>query len=59
MFSQRGLTVIPVFWIRISLTPPRTFICDQILPDRCRHERTEFQWERWISKAHRASNPET
>jgi hypothetical protein len=28
MFSQRGMTVIPVFWIRILLTPLRTFICD-------------------------------
>src|SRR5438445_200517 len=26
MFRQRGMTVIPVFWIRILLTPPRTFI---------------------------------
>ncbi len=27
MFSQREMTVIPVFWIRILLTPPRIFIC--------------------------------
>ena len=25
MFSQRGMTVIPVFWIRILLTRPKDF----------------------------------
>jgi hypothetical protein len=59
MFSQREMTVIPVFWIRILLTPPRTFICDQILPRSLLARRTECRWERWISKAHRESNPET
>ena len=59
MFSQRGMTVIPVFWIRILLTLPRTtFICDQILPRSLLARKTECRWENWILKAHRESHPE-
>ena len=58
MFSQREMTVIPVFWIRILLMLPRTFICDQILPRLLPAQRTGYRSENWILKAHRESNPE-
>lgn len=57
MFNQRAMTVIPVFWIRVLLTPPGIFICDQILPRLLPAQRKECQWESWILKAHRESNP--
>ena len=59
MFSQRGMTVIPTFWILILWTPRRIFICDQILPRLLLARMTECQWENWILKAHREPNPET
>ena len=60
MLSPRGMTVIPVFWIRILLTLPRaTFICDQIRLRSLLARLTECRWEKSISKAHRESNPET
>ena len=58
MFSQQG-TAIPVFWIRILLTPLRTFICDQILPGLLLARLTECRLENWILKVHPESNPET
>jgi hypothetical protein len=60
MFSQRGMTVIPVFWTRILLTLPlRTFICDQIRLRSLLARMPECQWENWILKAHGESSPET
>ena len=57
MLSPRGMTVIPVFWIRILLTLPRTtFICDQIRPRSLLARLTECPWENWMLKAHRESN---
>jgi len=55
MFSRPGMTVIPVFWIRILLTRPKTFICDQILPQSLRARLQEYRSENWILKAHRES----
>jgi hypothetical protein len=53
------MTVIPVFWIRILLTPLKIFICDQILPRSLLARLMEFRWENWILKAYPESNPET
>ena len=59
MLSPRGMTVIPVFSIRILLMLPRTtFICNQILPRSLLARLTECRWENWILTAHRESNPE-
>src|SRR3984885_13289512 len=59
MFIHRGMTVIPVFWSRILLTPRRTtFICDQIRPQSLLAPRTGCEWENWILKAYSESNPE-
>ena len=59
MLSPREMTVIPGFWIRILLTPPRTFICDQTLPRLVLARLMEWRWENWILKALRESNLET
>ena len=59
MLSQRGMTAIPVFWIRILLMLPlRTFTCSRILPRSLLARLTECRWENWILKAHRGSHPE-
>jgi hypothetical protein len=59
MLRQPGMTVIPGFWIRILWTPPRTFICDQILLGLLLARLTECRSENWILKVHPESNPET
>ena len=58
MSGQPRTIVIPVFWIRILWTLPRTiFICDQILPPSLPALLKDFRWENWILKAHRELNP--
>ena len=52
------MTVIPVFSIRILLIPPpRTFICNLILPHSRPARWMQCRWENWILMALRESNP--
>jgi len=57
MFSQPEMTVIPVFWIRILWTRPKTFIFDPILQQSLRVRVTTCRLENWILMVQRESNP--
>ena len=57
MLCQRGMTVIPVFWIRILLTPLKIFICDQIRSRSLLARLMGRRSENWILTAHPESNP--